>query len=356
MEIFSDPQYRLGLDDVLPDFLDRAYEYLLCKFAAGAKTGVNPRFLITVVHSPDFLEHAIAGTTGQRPRTSWEHIREFEVPTFTCDEQRRIADLLWLVHEAISQSETLVEEGQALKRAAMRTLFTRGLQREGQKETKIGLIPESWDLDSVGNVFKITQGLSLNGNLATSGPGTLFLRTSNVYWERIELQTVSRMRLRSDPPVEKLLVRNDLLVCEGGEIGRAAVWNSDVGECLFQNHIHCLRPINASQTEPRFVMVWLEEGFKHRNAYEGAGNHTTIPNLSRSRLAELTIPHPTVDEQREVVAILDIINRKIGLHRRKSAVLEEMFKALLCKLMTGKVQVEELDLLATSIDGDGAEV
>ena len=310
-----------------------------------AKEGVDPRFLAAVVHLPRFVNYAIAGTTGvQHPRTSWAHAREFEVPAFTFGEQQRIADVLWFVHEAIGLSEALIEEGQALKRAAMQTLFTRGLRGEAQKDTEVGLVPESWELVPIGDVFEIEQGLSLKGNLATDNEGTPFLRTSNVYWGRIELQTVSQMRLEGNVPSHKLLRRGDLLVCEGGEIGRAAVWNGEIDKCLFQNHLHRLRSNDTSRTDARFVMAWLEEGFKHRNAYEGAGNRTTIPNLSRARLAGLPIPHPPCDEQREIVAIFDAIDRKIDLHRRKRAGLADLFKALLHKLMTGEIRVADLDL------------
>ena len=115
------------------------------------KPGVDPRFLATVVHAPSFLEYAIAGTTGvQHPRTSWAHIREYELPAFTLDEQRQVADLLWLVHEAICRSDALVEEGQALKRTAMQTLFTRGLRGEAQKKSEIGPVPESWEVGPLG--------------------------------------------------------------------------------------------------------------------------------------------------------------------------------------------------------------
>ncbi len=308
-----------------------------------AKQDVDSRFLAALLHSPYFVEYAVAGTTGvQHPRTSWTHIREFEAPDLSPSDQQKVAEMLWLVHEAISKSESLMEEAKALKRAAMQTLFTRGLRGETRKETEIGPMPETWELESIGNAFHITQGLSLQGNLATDGKGTPFLRTSNVYWGRIELQSISHMHIRSDPPPEKLLNKGDLLVCEGGEIGRAAVWDGEISHCLFQNHLHCLRPIDASRTDSWFVMAWLEEGFKHRNAYEGAGNRTTIPNLSRSRLAELAIPHPTPDEQREIVAILDAIDRKIEFHRRKRIVLDDLFKAVLHNLMTGEIRVGNL--------------
>ena len=67
-------------------------------------------------------------------------------------------------------------------------------------------------------------------------------------------------------------------------------------------------------------------------------------NISAGKLREFEIPVTDLDEQDEIVAILDAIDRKIDLHRRKRAVLDELFKALLHKLMTGEVRVGDLDL------------
>ena len=305
---------------------------------------VEPHFYVFFLQSA-FTQLGIfegAGNKTTIPNLSRSRLAGLDVPQPPLGEQQMISASLSRVRDAIQEQDQSIVVAQDLKRAAMRTLFTHGLRAEAQKETEIGTVPESWEVELVGDLFHITQGLSLKGNLATDEDGTPFLRTSNVYWGRIELDSISRMHLRDSPLPEKVLVEGDLLVCEGGEIGRAAVWDGEMGHCLFQNHLHCLRPIDASRTDPRFVMAWFEEGFKHRNAYEGAGNRTTIPNLSRSRLAGLAIPHPDTDEQHEVVSILDAIDRKIDLHRRKRAVLEELFKALLHKLMTGEVRVGEL--------------
>ena len=67
-------------------------------------------------------------------------------------------------------------------------------------------------------------------------------------------------------------------------------------------------------------------------------------NISAGKLREFGIPVADLDEQGEIVAILDAIDRKIDLHRRKRAVLDDLFKALLHKLMTGEIRVDELDL------------
>ncbi|MXX10347.1 MAG: restriction endonuclease subunit S [Nitrospira sp. SB0675_bin_23] len=312
---------------------------------------VEPRFYVYFLQSA-FTQLGIFEGTGNKttiPNLSRSRLANFRVPQPTLDEQQAIVAVLAKIRDAIKIHEQSIALALDLKRVTMRTLCTHGLRGRSTKETEIGPVPESWELVTIGKVFKIEQGLSLKGNLASDGHGRPFLRTSNVYWGRIELQSVSRMRLAGATPANKLLRRGDLLVCEGGEIGRAATWNGEIEECLFQNHLHRLCPLDASRTHAQFVMAWLEEGFKHRKVYEGTGNRTTIPNLSRARLAEILIPHPPPNEQREIVAILNAIDRKIDLHRRKRAVLEGLFKALLHKLMTGEIRVVELDCSALQL-------
>ncbi len=303
----------------------------------------DPWFLyFAMLYSKPTLEARATGSTfASVNRTT---LSDLDIPFFDKLTQSAIGRFLRSLVYQIEQEDQALDTAQALKRAAMQTLFTCGLRGEPQKETEIGPAPESWEVKAIGDLFEIEQGLSLKGNLATEGQGVPFLRTSNIYWGEVDLETVSRMRLNGDAPPGKTLREGDLLVCEGGEIGRAAVWNGEIEGCLYQNHLHRLRPMEPAEMNPRFAMAWLEEGFKHRNAYEGAGNRTTIPNLSRSRLSGLSIPHPAIDEQSEIVTILDAVDGKIDLHRRKRAVLEELFKALLHKLMTGEVRVGELDL------------
>lgn len=70
------------------------------------KKGVDPRFVVGVVHTPSFVQHAVAGTTGaQHPRTSWRHINSFELPDFSSEEQAKIANLLWKVHDATTVNQ-----------------------------------------------------------------------------------------------------------------------------------------------------------------------------------------------------------------------------------------------------------
>ena len=324
---------------------------------------VDQDFLYFLMYSKWVMPIAktlVSGSTPSRQRVNEKAFFEIRVPLPGIREQRRLGYVLGLVHGALEACRSAITAGTALRAEAMRTLFTRGRRSEPTKETEIGPMPRSWRLSNIGALFKIEQGLSLKGNLSTGDDGTPFLRTSNVYWGRLDLRSISRMQLSEGAPATKELRPGDLLVCEGGDIGRAAVWNGELKGCVFQNHLHRLRPLPSASGDavrPHFVRAWLEEGFVNRNAYEGAGNRTTIPNLSRSRLADLAVPDPPLDEQREIVAILDAIARKIGLHRRKLAVLEQLFRTLLHDLMTGRIRADDIDLpnLGTSVDVGGIQ-
>lgn len=310
--------------------------------------GYDRRLLFFYLLHPEirsYVSERMEGSTG-RQRVPEQVLLDLPYPKLPPDDQQAIADALERVTLQVDLEEHSARTAAELKRAAMRELFTRGLRGEPQKETEIGPAPESWQIKAIGHVFEIVQGLSLKGNLSGGSDGVPFLRTSNVYWGHIDLKNVSRMHVAPELIGDRWLRLGDLLVCEGGEIGRAAVWESKEPGYTYQNHLHRLRPLIGGSIEPKFAAAWLEVGFCHRKVYEGAGNKTTIPNLSRARLAELPMPVPAIDEQRDIVAILDAIDRKIELHRKKRAVLEELFKALLHKLMTGEVRVDALDLSA----------
>ena len=188
-----------------------------------AKANVAPRFLAVAVHSPSFLEFAIAGTTGvQHPRTSWAHTRHFQMPAFTLCEQQRIADLLWLVHEAISQSEALVEEAQALKRAAMHTLFTRGLRGEAQKETEIGTVPESWGLTAIASLATVKGGKRMpkGVSLTNEDTGQPYIRVTDFKDHGVDIAQVLFVPKGYESLISRYIISSDdVYISIAGTIG-----------------------------------------------------------------------------------------------------------------------------------------
>ena len=119
-------------------------------------------------------------------------------------------------------------------------------------------IPESWKWVRLGDIFQHNTGKALNSTNRI-GVSLKYITTSNLYWNRFELENLKEMFF-TDAEVEKCTVKKgDLLVCEGGDFGRAAIWKSD-DSIRIQNHIHRLRAYKAICTEFFYYLFYL---YKH---------------------------------------------------------------------------------------------
>lgn len=195
------------------------------------------------------------------------------------------------------------------------------------------MINPDWPLRPLGELFEIGAGKTMSAAARSGENRTPFLRTSNVLWDQIDLTTVDEMAIPAHELGAKLLCPGDLLVCEGGEIGRAAVWNSEAPIMSFQNHLHRLRPLTAD-VDPRFYVYFLQSAFTQLGIFEGAANTTTIPNLSRNRLAALDVPHPHIDEQRRIVQALVHVREAMKLHDMSTGVAQNLKRAAMQALFT----------------------
>jgi len=195
------------------------------------------------------------------------------------------------------------------------------------------MINAAWPLRPIGELFEIGAGKTMSAAARDGDGKTPFLRTSNVLWDEIDLTRVDEMAIPAPELHGKSLRSGDLLVCEGGEIGRAAVWNGEREIMSFQNHLHRLRSL-TNEVEPRFYVYFLQSAFTQLGIFEGAGNKTTIPNLSRNRLAVLEVPYPEVNEQRAIVRVLGQVREAIWAHDRSYALAQDLKRAAMHVLFT----------------------
>lgn len=201
------------------------------------------------------------------------------------------------------------------------------------QQTEIGVFPSAWEVHRIDSAFDIQQGKQVSKRNRDGEHQRPFLRTKNVFWNYLDLTDLDQMHFSEAEQSRLELQANDLLVCEGGSIGRTALWNNEILGCLYQNHLHRLR-VKDKKVSPKFGVFWLWYAFDVAKLYFGRGNVTTIPNLSSSRLAELPIPLPPLPEQQKIAHILSTVQRAIAAQERIIQTTTELKKALLHKLFT----------------------
>ena len=206
------------------------------------------------------------------------------------------------------EKQKLVKEGKLKKSALNDSVIFHGDDNKYytiDKKEKICIddempfdIPGTWQWCRLGTLFSHCTGKALN---ASNLKGSLmtYITTSNLYWNRFELDNLKRMRF-TDEEIEKCTATfGDLLVCEGGYIGRAAIWNYPY-DIRIQNHIHKLRAYKQLCTK---FFFWVFYFYKATGRIGGKG--IGIQGLSSKALDNILIPLPPLKEQQRIVAQIE---------------------------------------------------
>ena len=167
-------------------------------------------------------------------------------------------------------------------------------------------IPQNWVWATIGDIFEHNTGKALN---ASNPNGTMldYITTSNLYWDRFELSIIKQMPF-TESEIERCIVRKgDLLICEGGDVGRAAIWDYDYN-IMIQNHIHRLRGKVDICTRYFF---YLFMHYKLHNLIGGKG--VAIQGLSSRDLHNLIIPVPSLKEQYDIASSIDLYFSKLDM-------------------------------------------
>lgn len=267
-------------------------------------------------------------TTGIR-NLDWHEYLRVEVPARPLDDQKRLVDLIGGVRKAYRIDDELIDVFAELKQTTMRELFSRGLRGEAQKETEIGPIPESWTLGPLGDLAQFQRGFDITKSTQAEG-GTVPVVSSG------GIKSFHDVAAVSGPGV---------VIGRKGSIGSVHYVDSD-----YWPHDTTLWCKDFLGNLPKFVFYRLQL-VDMKRLDSGAAN----PALNRNFLHAEVIAWPDVEEQQQIVDVVELIDRKLDLHRRKRDTLHQLFNSLLHKLITGEISVGDLDLSASpASDGSAA--
>ncbi len=192
----------------------------------------------------------------------------------------------------------------------------------------------NWHVRPLGDIAETALGKMLDKGKQKGLPQVPYLRNVNVQWGRIDTDDLLTMELADDDR-ERFGVRpDDLLVCEGGEIGRCAIWHGRADYIAYQKALHRIRP--GKSLDVRFLRYLLEH-HSLNGTLAGLATGSTIAHLPQQQLRRVPVPVPPLDEQRRIVDLLedhlsrlDAAEDYVNAARRRLGVL---VSAILCDLI-----------------------
>jgi type I restriction enzyme S subunit len=231
----------------------------------------------------------------------------------------------------------------------MQQLFTSGLRGKAQKETEIGHVPFDWEVDHLGAHHTVVSGgTPSRGNPAFWIGGTIpWAKTTEVNYCVINKTGEHITQEGLAASAAKLLPAGTLLLAmygQGVTRGRIAILGI---EATCNQACAAITPKNGT-VSPKFLYHFLAWRYEAIRELAHGGQQQ---NLNLDIVRDLNIAYPTDPiEQQEIIEILDALDQKIELHKNKKSVLDELFRSLLNKLMTGELSVNDLDLSALTAD------
>jgi type I restriction enzyme S subunit len=201
--------------------------------------------------------------------------------------------------------------------------------------TEVGVIPEEWEVSSVGTEFSVQLGKMLDAerNMGVPKP---YLGNRAVQWGRIDCDKLSTVPMSRDDIVKYKLEAGDVLVCEGGDVGRAAVWHAPLEECYFQKALHRLRPQRGFDVR---LLVAILQRWSGTGVLANYVTQTSIAHLPREKFIQVPIPVPPLPEQRAIAAALSDVDALLEGLDRLIAKKRDLKQAAMQQLLTGQTRL-----------------
>ena len=318
-----------------------------------SRQDVDPRFLLGVIHSPQFIEHAVAGTTGvSHPRTSWSHISGFQFPSYSPEEQKNIGDFLWLMHKALTASEAVVETGQKLRHAAMENLFFYGLQNtifdyNGSEkvrtiksilETKLTDQSGYWKVSDYFIVRRKPLKLDLSEYDTVSFTPMKLMPQDGSYLPDYIFKSMSDISSGTYFEPGDVLVSK---ITPSFENGKQAIATNIPGEFGYASTeiIPLFSPESEYSNKLLFFYLLTPAVRNYISArMEGSTGRKRVPT---DVILNLPLPYFDRNFQNEIADLFEAIQKIIHIHKEKQKIISYIMKKQLCNLFSIEVATLE---------------
>ena len=232
-------------------------------------------------------------TTGLHNLKTDDYVRKCEVPLPPLETQRQIAANLDKVTHTIDLCNAILEKLDLLVKSRFVEMFGDIIRNTKQ-----------WDIHIFSDITTSRLGKMLDAKKQTGENAFPYLANFNVQWFRFELDNLNTMDFDAKDQAEFSLEEDDLLVCEGGEIGRCAIWHNEVSPCYFQKALHRVR-CNKEIIMPTYLAWWFRFNCDNNGFSEIEGAKATIAHLPGAKLKKLPVVVPPLALQEQFAAFVE---------------------------------------------------
>jgi len=251
-------------------------------------------------------------------------LKSLMIPLPTVTEQEYLVEVFEKADHLLEKHRETVKLSEDLLRSVFLDMF-------GDPITN----SKGWPKTRLGDICQIQLGKMLSEKSKTGINSFPYLRNANVQWRTIHLHDLFEMDF-SEAEREKFSLRNgDLLVCEGGEVGKCAIWHGEMRNCYFQKALHRLRP-ELTKLTPEYLQELFFE-IAQRNGFLPHSSQVTIAHLTKEKLTEYPIPTPPIAVQK---AFTETYQKILVLRGKEKVALKEsenLFNSLLQRAFQGEL-------------------
>lgn len=307
----------------------------------------HPYLLVQFLQMPHLQREiytVTSGSTGQL-ELSRQAVANLVVPVPPLPEQRKIAEILSAVDDAIEKTEAVIEQVRRAKQGLAQQLLARGFpgRHTRFKQTEVGEIPTCWQVVRLGSVAEVLSGFALGPSRRPASYPRPYLTVANVQTGRIRVSDIRYMEVAPPEYETRKLRAGDIVMVEGhaqlSELGRAAIVPSAFEGFTYQNHLFRVR-VDVTKCDPVFFCTYIN-GPHGRSYFRSFGGTTSgLNTVSTANVQGMPIPLPAVDEQRLIGQALAAVEERIGSESTRLELLRNAKSALMYALLSGQVRVK----------------
>ncbi|MCI0528770.1 MAG: restriction endonuclease subunit S, partial [Nitrospira sp.] len=275
--------------------------------------------------SQDFMQwqdDQARGINIQNLRAS--QLKNIQLPLPPLDDQKRIAAIL----SKADRLRRLRHYTRELSDGYLQSVF---LEMFGDPVSN----PKAFPVARFGEVCDTRLGKMLDTKQQTGKNKRPYLRNENVQWRRIDISDIHEMDFDEREREILRLRKGDILICEGGEVGRAAIWNDELPECYYQKALHRARP-DPKLAVPEFIL-WLMWCLAKLGGLGDFTSQVTIAHLTGVKLKTIEFPLPPLPLQQKFAQIDQKYEQLSAQQRESERQAEHLFQSLLHRAFRGEV-------------------